>query len=91
MDNKELSILCDALKVVSEHQKKQADLIKKMFFGLLIAVVVCVCSVCGSVLYIWHTSDGVEIIETTTVEQETTDNSSIINGNQFNDHSQNNN
>lgn len=89
MENKELQVMCEAIKVVSEHQRKQNEIIKKMFFGLLIAITLMVAGVCGTVLYIWNNSE-ITYEETTTVDQQTDGNSSIINGNQFNDNSQNN-
>lgn len=82
--------MCEAIKIVSEHQRKQNDTIKKMFFGLLISVTLMVASICGTVLYIWYNSDiMVEETTTTTYDQDTGENGDIINGNQFNDSAQN--
>lgn len=91
MGNEELRVMFDAMKVVSEHQREQNKTIKKMFFGLLITITLMVTGVCGTVLYIWNNSELVyEEVSTTSYEQQSEGNSNIINGNQFNDNSQNN-
>jgi hypothetical protein len=90
MGNEELQVMFEAVKVVSEHQRKQNDTIKKMFFGLLITITLIVTGVCGTVLYIWNNSEViVEDTITTTVEQDTGENGDIVNGNQFKADTQN--
>lgn len=87
-DLKMIKIMLDAVKVVSEHQREQNKIIKKMFFGLLITITLVVTGVCGTVLYIWSNSE-IEYEETISFEQDTGENGDIINGDQFKANTQN--
>lgn len=92
MDNKELSVILEAVKTVSnsqrammEHNNKQANMFKHIAISVIVAFVLIVGGMCGTILYIWNSSDIiVEDTYTTTVEQDTGESGDIINGNQFN-------
>ena len=96
MENKELAVILETVRTVSESQRammeqnnKQTTTLKHIVIAVIVAFSLIVGGMCGTILYIWYNSD-LEVTETTTttVEQSTNDNSNIINGDQFNDNSQ---
>ncbi len=92
MENKELSVILETVRTVSESQRammeqnnKQAKTLKQIVIAVIIAFTLIVGSICGTILYIWYNSEiVVEETTTTTVDQDTGDSGDIINGNQFN-------
>lgn len=92
MDNKELSVILETIRTVSESQRsmmennnKQATTLKHIVIAVIVAFALIVGGMCGTVLYIWNESEIiVEDTYTTTVEQDTGESGDIINGNQFN-------
>lgn len=83
----------ETFKELVAHQKSTIKMMWKMVIGCLITMVLTISIVVGGVLYFFNTyaievEDTIET--TTTYDQETGENGSIINGNQFNDSSQNN-
>lgn len=70
-----------------KQQKNTVNTYKNTMIALIISITVIIAAICGTVLY---TINNMEVVEETTVTQETDGESEIINGNQYKDNATHN-